>query len=108
MVASSEDRLGLDLIYIQAKRWKNSVGSPVVREFGGSLSAKRARRGVIITTSSYTKDAIRDAELMDQNIVLVDGPRLAEMMYDSGLGVSVESTYEIKRVDSDYFDPEEQ
>ncbi|MCC6961575.1 MAG: restriction endonuclease [Dehalococcoidia bacterium] len=99
-----QDKLGLELIYVQAKRWQNSVGSATVREFAGSLSAHRARKGVIMTTSTFTADARKDAERMGDRIVLVDGAELAALMYDSGLGVSVSSSYELKRPDSDYFE----
>lgn len=100
----NQDKLGLDLLYVQAKRWEGSVGSPTVREFAGSLSAHRARKGVIITTSSFTRDARLDAERMGERIVLIDGKTLASLMYETGLGLTTYSTFELKRVDSDYFD----
>lgn len=99
----NQDKLGLDLLYVQAKRWQDSVGAPIVREFAGALSAHRARKGVIITTSWFTRDAQIDAERMGERIVLIDGATLAELMYDTGLGLSTYSTFELKRVDSDYF-----
>lgn len=99
-----QDKLGLERIYVQAKRWQGSVGSPTVREFAGTLAAHRARKGVIITTSSFTADARADADRMSDRIVLVDGLELASLMYDVNLGVSVTSVYEVKRADSDYFD----
>ncbi len=102
-----QDKLGLELIYIQAKRWQGSVGPSTVREFAGSLSAHRARKGVIITTSTFTAEARKDAERMGDRIVLVDGSQLATLMYEVGLGVAVASTYEIKSPDSDYFEPPE-
>jgi len=102
-----QDKLGLELIYVQAKRWQGSVGPSTVREFAGSLSARRARKGVIITTSSFTAEARRDAERMGDRIVLLDGSELASLMYEVGLGVTVASTYELKRPDSDYFEPPE-
>jgi restriction system protein len=100
-----QDKLGLDQIYVQAKRWQGSVGSSIVREFAGSLSTHRARKGVIITTSTFTTDAKRDADRMGDRIVLIDGAELAALMYEVGLGVTVAATYELKRPDSDYFDP---
>lgn len=102
-----QDKLGLELIYVQAKRWQSSVGPSTVREFAGSLSAHRARKGVIITTSSFTAEARKDAERMGDRIVLMDGSELAALMYEVGLGVTVASTYEVKRPDSDYFEPAE-
>lgn len=102
-----QDKLGLELIYIQAKRWQGTVGSSVVREFAGSIAARRAHKGVILTTATFSKDALADAERMSDRIVLIDGARLAELMFEVGLGVSVEATYEVKRVDSDYFEPPE-
>ncbi len=102
-----QDKLGLELIYIQAKRWQNSVGPSTVREFAGSLSAHRAKKGVIMTTSTFTAEARKDAERMGDRIVLVDGSELAALMYEVGLGVAIASTYEIKRPDSDYFEPPE-
>jgi restriction system protein len=99
-----QDKLGLELIYVQAKRWQGSVGPSTVREFAGSLSAHRARKGVIITTSSFTAEARKDAERMGDRIVLIDGAQLAALMYEVGLGVSVASTFELKRPDSDYFE----
>jgi restriction system protein len=100
-----QDKLGLELIYVQAKRWLGTVSSSVVREFAGSIAAKRAHKGVILTTAAFSKDALADAERMSDRIVLVDGPRLAELMFDVGLGVSTDATYEVKRIDSDYFEP---
>jgi restriction system protein len=99
-----QDKLGLDLLYVQAKRWEGSVGGSVVREFAGALSAHRARKGVIITTSSFTKDAVSDGERMGERIVLIDGPKLAELLYETGLGLVTEATFAMKRIDSDYFE----
>jgi restriction system protein len=98
-----EDRLGLDAIYIQAKRWEGTVGSPKVREFAGALQGQRAKKGIFITTSDYSKDALDYVSRIDSKIVLIDGTMLAGLMIDYGLGVSTVSTYEIKRVDSDFF-----
>ena len=103
-----QDKLGLEQIYVQAKRWRDNVGVTTVREFAGSLSAHHARKGVIITTSSFTQEARKEAGLMGDRIVLIDGVQLAALMYETGLGVTVESAYELKRPDSDYFvDPGE-
>jgi restriction system protein len=99
-----EDRLGLDVIYIQAKRWEGDVGSSEIRNFIGALSVHKASKGVFITTSSFNKNARETAAKVNSKIVLIDGPMLAELMMDFGLGVSMVNTYEIKRIDSDYFE----
>jgi restriction system protein len=98
-----EDRLGLDVIYIQAKRWEGDVGSSEIRNFIGALSVHKAEKGVFITTSGFTKNARETAAKVNSKIVLIDGPALAELMIDFGLGVSTVNTYEIKRIDSDFF-----
>jgi len=98
-----EDRLGLDLIYLQAKRWNGAVGPPKVQKFAGALQGKRARKGVYITRGKFTDDAVRYADSIDPKVILVDGITLASMMIDHGLGTTTTATYEIKRVDSDYF-----
>lgn len=99
-----EDRLGLDVIYIQAKRWEADVGSSEIRNFIGALSVNKANKGVFITTSGFNKNARSTASNVTSKIVLIDGPMLTELMMDFGLGVSLVNTYEIKRVDSDYFE----
>lgn len=98
-----EDRLGLDVIYIQAKRWEGSVGRPEIQRFVGALAGKGAKKGVFITTSRFTPDA---AAYMphETRVVLIDGSRLAELMIDFNLGVSVEQVFEIKKMDTDYFE----
>ncbi len=101
-----EDRLGLDIIYIQAKRWENSVGRPEVQKFAGALQGQRARKGIFITTSSFTREATEYASRIESKIVLVDGERLAQLMIDHNLGVSLSATYEVKRIDTDYFTEE--
>ncbi len=101
-----EDKLGLDVIYIQAKRWGNVVGRPEIQKFVGALAGQRAKKGVFITTSNFTKEAEIYAAQMDTKIVLIDGAELASLMIDYNLGVSVQDTYEIKKIDSDYFDEE--
>lgn len=101
-----EDKLGLDVIYIQAKRWEGSIGRPEIQKFVGALAGQRAKKGVFITTSSFSKDAVAYATQMDVKIILIDGEDLAQYMIDYNLGVSVQSTYEIKKIDSDYFEEE--
>ena len=103
----SEDRLGLDAIYLQAKRWEGSVGEGPIRDFKGALDAKGAQKGVFITTSSFTPAAIAAAKnSRSYKIVLIDGQRLADLMIEHDLGVSVAATYNLKRIDSDFFSDE--
>ncbi len=99
----NEDRLGLDSIYLQAKRWEGVVGRPEIQKFAGALAEHRAKKGVFITTSSFTKEALASATKHDARIVLIDGEKLATLMIDHGLGVTLEASYEVKRIDSDYF-----
>lgn len=101
-----EDRLGLDIIYIQAKRWENTVGRPDVQKFAGALQGQRARKGVMITTSSFSQEAYDYVSRIDSKIVLIDGEKLAQHMIDHNLGVSPMASYEIKKIDSDYFTEE--
>ena len=101
-----EDKLGLDVIYIQAKRWEGVVSRPEIQKFVGALAGQRAKKGVFITTSTFSKDAMIYAAQMDTKIVLIDGEQLAQYMIDYNLGVSIQNTYEIKKLDSDYFDAE--
>jgi restriction system protein len=98
-----EDQLGLDLIYIQAKRWEGSVGRPEIQKFAGALQGHRARKGVFITTSTFSKDAFAFVEKIDSKIILIDGATLARLMVDNNVGVSLVTEYQVKRVDSDYF-----
>lgn len=98
-----EDRLGLDIVYIQAKRWDGTVGRPVVQAFAGSLEGFRARKGVFITTSSFSKDAREYVERIEKKIVLIDGEQLAQFMIDYGIGVTEVATYTVKKADQDYF-----
>jgi restriction system protein len=100
----NEDRLGLDMIYLQAKRWENSVGRPVVQGFVGSLAGKRANKGVLITTSTFTQDARDFVETITAKVVLIDGETLGNLMIQHGLAVATVASYDVKRVDSDYFD----
>jgi restriction system protein len=99
----SEDRLGLDKIYIQAKRWDGNVGRPEIQKFVGALHGKRARKGVFLTTGSFSSEARDYVSRIDPRIVLIDGRQLAEYMLDLDLGVTTKTIYDIKRIDSDYF-----
>lgn len=98
-----EDKLGLDVIYIQAKRWQGSVGRPEIQKFVGALHGQRAKKGVFITTGSFTKDAQLYVAMIDPKVVLIDGSRLVDLMIDNNMGVSIADTYEIKKIDSDFF-----
>jgi len=98
-----EDPLGLDIIYLQAKRWEGTVGRPEIQKFAGALQGQRARKGIFITTSTFSSDALEYTSRIETKIVLIDGPRLAKLMFDHGVGVATASNYEVKRVDSDYF-----
>jgi restriction system protein len=99
----NEDRLGLDTIYIQAKRWDGAVGRPEIQKFAGALQGQRAKKGIFITTSNFTSDAHDYVSRIDSKIVLIDGDLLAQLMIDHNVGVSTSATYDIKRIDSDYF-----
>lgn len=101
-----EDRLGLDTIYVQAKRWQGVVGRPKLMEFVGALKGQKANKGVFITASRFTEDAIDYVSKVDSKVVLIDGDQLAELMIDFHIGVSPFITYEIQRLDSDYFSEE--
>ena len=100
----SLDKLGLEKVYVQAKRWQSTVGRPEIQAFYGALAGQRANKGVFITTSSYTSQAIDFAKSVER-IVLVDGPKLAELMIDHEVGVSAR-TIKVPKLDSDYFDEE--
>ncbi len=100
----NEDRLGLDVIYIQAKRWKNTVGRVEIQNFVGALAGKQAQKGIFITTSDFGRNAIEFAQAVSQKVILIDGQRLASLMIEHGVGVSISRTIEIKRIDSDYFE----
>ena len=99
----NEDRLGLDVIYIQAKRWQGPIGRPEIQKFAGALQGHRAKKGVFITTSTFTKDAEDYVAKIDSKIILIDGDELAQLMIDNNVGVASVSSYEMKRIDSDYF-----
>lgn len=98
-----EDRLGLDKIYIQAKKWENNVGRPEIQKFVGALQGKRARKGIFITTSTFSKDAYEYTQNLDVAVILIDGKKLAEYMIESELGVTQKQNYKIFNIDSDYF-----
>jgi restriction system protein len=102
----NEDRLGLDAIYIQAKKWEGNVGRPEIQKFVGALHGKRAKKGVFITTSSFSCDAVEYVEKIDPKVVLIDGHHLASLMIDFNVGVTPVTSYETKRIDSDYFSEE--
>jgi restriction system protein len=101
-----EDRLGLDIVYIQAKRWDETVGRPEIQRFAGALQGQRARKGIFITTSAFSRAALEYVSRIDSNIVLIDGDTLAQLMVDYNIGVTPIATYELKRIDSDYFTEE--
>ena len=102
----NEDSLGLDVIYLQAKRWENTVGRPEIQKFVGALHGKRAKKGVFLTTSNFSTEAIDYVKTIDPRVVLIDGKKLAQLMIDFDVAVSTVHTYNIKKVDSDYFDAE--
>ena len=102
----NEDKLGLDVIYIQAKRWEWTVGRPEIQKFVGALQGQKARKGIFITASQFTKEAIEYAQKIEPRIVLIDGEQLAQLMIDNDVGVSKTHAYDIKTLDSDYFSEE--
>jgi len=99
-----EDKLGLDVIYIQAKRWEGVVGRPEIQKFVGALAGQGAKKGVFITTSRFSNDAKEYQPKNETKIVLIDGEQLADLMIDYDLAVSTSSIYTIKRIDNDYFE----
>ena len=101
-----EDKLGLDVIYVQAKRWEGTVGRPEIQKFAGALQGQRANKGVFITTSEFSREAEEYANVISSKIILIDGARLAGLMVDHNVGVAPVGLYELKRVDSDYFEGE--
>ncbi len=98
-----EDKLGLDIIYIQAKRWQGTVGRPEIQKFAGALPGQQAKKGIFITTSNFTSDAANYVRNLDSKIILIDGQRLAELMVEYNVGIDPVATYEIKKINSDYF-----
>jgi restriction system protein len=105
----NEDPLGLETIYLQAKRYSegNTVGRPDIQAFSGALDMQRARKGVFITTSKFSRDALEYVQRIEKKIVLIDGQQLAEMMIKYNLGVTVKDTYQIKNIDTDYFNEDQ-
>lgn len=101
-----EDKLGLDIIYIQAKKWENTVSRPEIQKFAGALQGQRAKKGVFITTSQFSKEAIEYVTKIDTKIILIDGNQLAQYMMDNNVGVSLVAIYEVKKLDLDYFTDE--
>ena len=100
----NEDRLGLDVVHIQAKRWdQKTIGRPDVQSFAGSLDGVRARKGIFITTSSFSQDARSYVERIDKRIALIDGVTLARLLFDFGVGVTTVAAYDVKRIDADFF-----
>lgn len=99
-----EDKLGLDTIYVQAKRWENPITIHQVRDFAGSLLSKKAKKGIFITTSTYPSSAKEFVASIEPKIVLIDGNELANLMIEFKVGVSVKKVYEVQRLDSDYFE----
>jgi restriction system protein len=103
-----QDKLGLDVGCIQAKRWDNPVGRPIIQGFVGSMDYIRAKKGVILSTSSFTKDAVDFVERIEgKKVVLINGDQLAEFMIDHGLGVTTTKVYEIRELSNDFFDESE-
>lgn len=101
-----EDKLGLDIIYIQAKRWENVVGRPEIQKFVGALAGQGAKKGIFITTSRFTNEAKDYIPRNETKIVLIDGEQLANLLIDYNLGVSTQAVYELKKIDLDYFEEE--
>lgn len=99
-----EDKLGLDLIHIQAKRWKATIGRPEIQKFAGALQGKRVKKGVFITTSSFSKDAKDFVKGLDSKIILIDRDQLTDFMIESNTGVVTDTKYEVKKINDDYFD----
>ncbi len=99
----NEDRLGLDVIYVQAKRWEGCVGRPEIQKFAGALQGQHAKKGVFITTSYFSAEALGFAKNLDNKIILIDGRALVEYMIEHNVGVALSTKYEIKRIDYDYF-----
>ena len=99
-----QDKLGLDEIYVQAKRWENNVPSREVRDFAGALASKKSKKGIFITTSNFSKDAIEFVSTVDSKIILIDGEKLAKLMFDFNIGFEQGDTYQLKKIDEDFFD----
>ena len=102
-----EDKLGLDVVCVQAKRWEKTVGRPEVQAFAGSMEGFRARKGVLITTATFSREAEDYVGRIERKIVLIDGRRLADLMIEHGIGVTTARTYMVKKMDLDYFSEDE-
>ena len=102
----NEDKLGLEVIYIQAKRWDATVGRPEIQKFAGALQGQRARKGIFITTSEFSREAEDYAARIDSRIILINGEKLTSLMFDHNVGVTATGVYELKKLDSDYFEGE--
>jgi len=102
----NEDRLGLDVIYVQAKRWEGTVGRPEIQKFAGALQGQHARKGIFITTSNFSKEAADFASRVENKIILLDGDTLVQYMIDHNIGVTQSVNYEVKKIDLDYFTEE--
>lgn len=98
-----QDRLGLDVVYVQAKRWQSNVGSPEIRDFAGALGENKVSKGIFITTSGFSKEAAKSAEKAEKRIIRIDGIQLAELLIDYNVGVAPGQSYQVKRLDLDYF-----
>lgn len=103
----AEDRLGLEMVYLQAKRWVGTVGRPEIQKFVGALHGKRARKGVFITTGTFSAEATEYVANIDPRVALIDGAQLAQFMIDFNVGVAPDRTYEVKKMDSDYFEEDD-
>jgi restriction system protein len=102
-----EDKLGLEFVYVQAKNWEGTVGRPTVQAFAGSLEGRRARKGVLITTSEFSREALEYVKKIEKKIVLIDGHQLADFMIEYGVAVTEEKVYYLKRIDRGYFEETE-
>ncbi|HDZ62399.1 MAG TPA: restriction endonuclease [Nitrospirae bacterium] len=100
----NEDKLGLDVIYLQAKRWDNAVPVKEIRDFTGALASKKAKKGIFITTSSFPNSVYEFVGKVEYKIILIDGERLTKLMIEHSIGLSTVNTYHVKTIDSDYFE----
>ena len=100
----NEDKLGLDTIYIQAKKWENSIPVKEIRDFAGALLGQKAKKGIFITTSNFPKGAYDYVKNIEHKIILIDGKKLTELMIENNIGLSTQINYEIKKIDTDYFE----
>jgi len=98
-----EDRLGLDIVYIQAKKWDSTVSRPEIQKFAGALQGQKAKKGIFITTGTFSKGASEYTKIIDSKIILLDGGELTQLMIDHDIGVSTFTVYNLKRIDSNYF-----